>query len=66
MHWPENFEIVSVCGDKLYPKNPPFVWPDIALSQIPSTSTLECINKRAFSAVRNIQADELRLFLAID
>ena len=66
LHWPENFETVKVRGGKLRPKNPPSVWSGIPLSQIPSTSAPERTTKRAFSAVRNIQADELTVFLATD
>ena len=66
LHWPENFETVKVRGGKLRRKNPPSIWPGIPLSQIPSTSAPERITKRAFSDVRNIQADELTVFLATD
>ena len=51
---------------KLHTKNPPSVWLGIPSLQISSTSASEHITKRAFKTVRNIQADELTLFLATD
>ena len=66
LHWPPNFEVVKVRGGKIRPKNPPSVWPNVPLSQIPTASAPGRTTTRTSSNVRNVKNDELEAFLLKD
>jgi len=64
LHWPINFEKIKVKGRER-PKNPPSIWPNVPLSQIPTSIPSIRSTKRASSSSRN-NFDEIDLFLAKD
>ena len=64
-HWPTGFETVKRFG-KFRPINPPSVWKDIPLSQVPTVTPPLRTTKKASSSVRNHKDDELLAFLEMD
>ena len=60
-HWPENFPTRSVHG-KDRPSDPPSVFPNIPLSQIPTAPPKARLTSRSSLSVRNIQEDQLSDF----
>ena len=66
LHWPPNFEVVTVRGGKHRPKNAPSVWLGVPLSQIPTANPTQRTTKRSLSGIRNSIDDELDTFLKRD
>ena len=64
-HWPTGFETVKRYG-KFRPINPPSVWKDIHLSQVPTVPPPLRTTKKASSSVRNHKDDALLAFLEMD
>ena len=61
-NWPKCYETKCACG-KLRPLNPPFSV--YQLSQTKFSSNTDC-TKRAHSATRNTQPDEIEVFIQND
>lgn len=61
LHWPPGFEALVVCG-KVRPKDPPSVWPNVPVGQIPTSSPALRSTQRSSSAVRSQAKDEMALF----
>ena len=65
LHWPSGFEKVSKNG-KPRPKDPPSVWPNVPLSQIPTPAPTPRTTKRSSCFERNTDEDQLAAFLMSD
>lgn len=65
LHWPPGYASTSARG-KLRPKNPPSIWPNVPLSQIPTPAHPSRKTKNSSCFERNREEDQLTAFLEND